>query len=285
MKKAFFSGVLLWSLLTLCLGAAEKADELRVYKEVDGVKLKIHVFKPEGHAASDQRPAIVFFFGGGWTGGSPAQFFPHCRYLASRGMVAMAADYRVRSRHKTTPRECVMDGNSALRWLRRNAADWGVDPEKIAAGGGSAGGQVAAATALAQGFEEAGEDQAVSSRPDLLVLFNPVYDNGPEGYGYERVKDYWREFSPLHNVDEKAPPTIVFLGTQDDLIPVATAQTYQKRMEEAGVDAELHLYEGEKHGFFNAGKKRKIYEDTLVKMDRFLVKHGFLAAKKAASDD
>src|SRR5210317_2600573 len=124
-----------------------KPDKAVVYKKVGQVELNIHVFNPPDYAASDKRPAIVFFFGGGWNGGSPSQFYPHCAYLASRGMVAMSAEYRVKTRHGTSPRECVKDGKSALRWIRIHADDLGIDPNKLAAGGGSAGGHVAAATA------------------------------------------------------------------------------------------------------------------------------------------
>ena len=99
----------------------------KVYKQVGDVKLYAYVFVPEGHKPSDQRPAAVFFFGGGWNGGTPKQFEPHARYLASRGMVAVLADYRVKGRQGTTPFECVKDGKSAVRWVRAHAAQMGVD--------------------------------------------------------------------------------------------------------------------------------------------------------------
>ena len=102
-----------------------------VYKKVDGVELKLHIFQPDDFKQTDKRPAIVFFFGGGWVSGSPSQFYPHSAYLASRGMVAMAADYRVKNRNKTTPFECVRDGKSAIRWVRGHAAELGIDPERI----------------------------------------------------------------------------------------------------------------------------------------------------------
>ena len=65
-------------------------------------------------------------------------------------------------------------------------------------------------------------------------MFNPVFDNGPNGYGHSRVKEYWKEISPMHNIDEKSPPTIVFLGSKDQLIPVATAEEYKSQMEAKG---------------------------------------------------
>ncbi|MBT6399335.1 MAG: carboxylesterase family protein, partial [Verrucomicrobia bacterium] len=81
-------------------------DEQKTYKKVGKVELQLHIFNPKGHKASDQRPAIVFFFGGGWSGGTPSQFYPQCEYLAKRGMVAISAEYRVKSRNGTSPLEC-----------------------------------------------------------------------------------------------------------------------------------------------------------------------------------
>ena len=258
--------------VVLPLMAEPKPDELKTYKKVGDVELKLHIFNPEGHQEADSRPAIVFFFGGGWNSGTPSQFYPQSEYLAKRGMVAISAEYRVKSRNKTTPLECVKDGNSAIRWVRAHAAELGIDPEMIAAGGGSAGGHVAAATGTTKGIFEEGEDLEVSSQPGALVLFNPVYDNGPKGYGHDRVKDYWKKISPMHNLDQKTPPTIVFLGTKDRLIPVATAEKYRDTMKKAGVRSELFLYEGQPHGFFNKAK----YDETVKEMDAFLTSLGYL---------
>jgi len=251
-----------------------------VYKTVGDVELKLHVFEPQGHSADDRRPAIVFFFGGGWKGGSPGQFYPHCDYLASRGMWAAAAEYRVKSRHGTTPIECVKDGKSAVRYIRSHANKLGVDPQRIAAGGGSAGGHVAAATATVDAFNEDSDDMSVSAVPDALTLFNPVYDNSKDGYGYSRVKDSWQKISPMHNIEKGMPPAIVFLGTKDKLIPVKTAEQFQKRMRDVGSRSDLHLYEGATHGFFNANKAGgKYFFDTVTKMDRFLIELGFLTGE------
>jgi acetyl esterase/lipase len=190
-------------------------------------------------------------------------------------MVAICAEYRVKMQHQTTPKECVMDGKSAVRWIRSHAKELGIDPDRLAAGGGSAGGHVAAATGTTQGMEEIGQDLSISSKPDALVLFNPVFDNGPEGYGHNRVKDYWQDFSPMHNIGKDAPPTIVFLGTKDSLIPVAAAEEYKRRMEEQDRRCDLHLYEGQPHGFFNRAR----YYETLLETDRFLISLGFLSGE------
>lgn len=255
-------------------------DEQRVFKRVGDIELRLHLFFPQPRPQA--APGIVFFFGGGWVNGTPTQFYPQCRYLARRGMLAVSAEYRVEHKHGTPPAACVEDGKSALRYLRGHAAELGLDPRRLAAGGGSAGGHVAAAAANCPGFDAAGEDLEVSARPDALVLFNPVFDNGPGGYGHARVKEYWKEFSPLHNIDDSTPPTVVFLGTKDDLVPVETAKEYQRRMEEKGRRCDLHLYEGRAHGFFNATNGDD-YTRTVIEMDRFLRSLGFLEGEPTLS--
>lgn len=270
----------MWKLFFLFIAMAVSAvgapmaepDELISYKKVGGVELKMHVFYPPDYQPSDKRPAMVFFFGGGWKTGSPSHFYDQSAYFASRGMVVLCPEYRTETANGTSPKECVKDAKSAMRWVKIHAPEMGVDPEKIAAGGGSAGGHLAAAVALVDGFSEEGEDLSVSCVPKALVLFNPVFDNGPDGYGYERVGEYWQAFSPMNNIDKDAPPTLVMLGGNDKLIPVATAQEYKRRMDEAGVRCELSLYGGMGHGFFN---KKKYYE-TLLETDKFLESLGFL---------
>jgi hypothetical protein len=146
---------------TAATTAEPKPDRLTTYKTANGLELKLHVFEPMGLQPSDRRPAIVFFFGGGWNSGEAKQFYQQARALADQGMVAFSADYRVKSRNQTTPFECVLDGKSAIRWVRQHAAALGVDPERIAAAGGSAGGHVAASAAcLAEktGKPEFGQD-------------------------------------------------------------------------------------------------------------------------------
>lgn len=278
----------LFALLTSCfhLACAEtelvpiKGAKVEVYKKASGDDLRIYRIDPENHdPAKDSRPAAVFFFGGGWNGGSVTQFEPHANYLAGRGMVVFLADYRVKSRQRTTPRECVADGKSAVRWIRKNAKRLGVDPGKIAAGGGSAGGHVAATTGICDGFDEPDENAEISSRPQALLLFNPVYHNGPEGYGHSRVTAWFPAISPAHNLTKNDPPTIVFLGTKDKLIPVEQAEAFRDEQKKLGIDSELHLYEGEPHGFFNlklGQGKAEHFKDTVLKMDAFLVNHGFL---------
>ena len=192
-------------------------------------------------------------------------------------MITVLAAYRVNSLPPTTPFEAVKDAKSAIRFLRKYADELNIDPQKIVASGGSAGGHLAAATGTLPGLDELGEDLNISSKADALVLFNPVFDNGPDGYGYDRIGERYLEISPLHNIRENTPPTIVFLGTEDKLIPVKTAENYKAKMEEIGSRCDLHLYAEAKHGFFNKSKsKGKFFKLTVRETDLFLVSLGFL---------
>ncbi len=115
-----------------------------VFKTASDTDLKLWRFSPADLKGDEQRPAIVFFFGGGWKGGTPNQFVPHSKHLAEKGIVAFVADYRVSSRNRTKAKDCVEDARDAMRYIRKNAAELGVDPKRLAAGGGSAGGHIAA---------------------------------------------------------------------------------------------------------------------------------------------
>lgn len=260
-----------------------------VYKTIGDTNLRLWAFSPAGHKPTDRRPAVVFFFGGGWQNGSPKQFEQHCRYLASRGIVALTADYRVASRHSVKAVDCVRDAKSAIRWARTHASELGIDANRIAAGGGSAGGHLAACTAAISDFDESSEDSAVSSKPNALVLFNPaVALDTFEGSQTipdkqvaslrERMGVESRSLSPAHHIQADMPPTIVFFGTNDDLL--LGAKFMEQQMRRAGCRIELATYEGETHGFFNFGRgDNSKFRDTLMRTDQFLISLGWLVGK------
>lgn len=251
------------------------SQEQIVYKQIDTTKLLLEVYHPDSMDKSIKYPAIVFYFGGGWISGTIDQFKPQANYFSKRGIVCFLADYRVKNRQKTTPFESLKDAKSAIRYIRENAAKFNIDPSKIVAAGGSAGGHLAAATALIDDYNEDSDKISVSCKPNALVLFNPVIDNGPGGYGYERIGDAYKNFSPLHNIKSGAPPTILFLGTNDKLIPIETVKYYQTVMSKVKSKCELRLYEGQEHGFFNY-KNFEYYKKTLSEADSFLQSLGYL---------
>jgi acetyl esterase/lipase len=252
------------------------------------VKLNVYIFTPKDHKPNDQRAAAVFFFGGGWKSGTPKQFEQQCKHLASRGMVAMSADYRVLTRHGTKAKECVADAKSAIRWVRQEAERLGVDPNRIVAAGGSAGGHIAACTGTIEGFEESGEHTSISSKPNAMALFNPalalaridgepplkadVLPTLPERMGVDP-----KELSPYHHVHTGVPPTIIFHGKADETVLYRSAEKFAYAMKRVGNRIELHGYSGQPHGFFNYGRSQNEYYDkTLAALDAFLVSLDYL---------
>jgi len=230
---------LLSALFALALSQPLTAAETRVYKKAGDRELKLSIVKPPDWKPADRRPALVFFHGGGWVGGGPTQFTRQAEHLAARGMVCIQVEYRLLPRQgKEPPLVCIQDAKSAMRWVRAHAAELGADPARIGAGGGSAGGHLAAFVGMVGGLDDPQDDLRVSPRADALVLFNPVFDNGPDqGWGTALVGERYREFSPAHNISADDPPAIVFLGTQDKLIPVAVARRFQEGMARATAQA------------------------------------------------
>lgn len=250
------------------------------YKTVGDVGLKLYVHKPADWKESDRRPAIVFFFGGGWNAGSPSQFRYQCEYLASRGLVAITADYRVASRNKVLAVECVRDAVAALRYVRAHAGQLGVDPERIVASGGSAGGHLAACLGTIEGLEEGvGPDAKVSYRPNAMILFNPALQFGKApgiALTSERTGVDPQTISPFHHVKSGTPPTLLLFGTADGMF--ASAEAFTGAMKNAGNRCELDAYDGKPHGFFNVGRDDNVdFYKTLESADRFLATLGYVS--------
>ncbi|MDN3205236.1 alpha/beta hydrolase [Algoriphagus sediminis] len=265
---------LLAIILFFSLWFVSNGQDTIFYKEIDTTKLYLEIYPSEIQQDS-KNPAVVFFFGGGWIGGTRDHFRPHAEYFSKRGLTCFLVDYRIQRIHKTTPFESLMDAKSAMRYIRKNAEQFGIDPDKIIASGGSAGGHLAAATAIIKDFNDPLDDMLIDPVPNALVLFNPVIDNGPGGYGFERIGEEYLRFSPLHNIREGAPPTILFLGTEDNLIPVETVEYYKTVMENVGSRCDLQIYPEQGHGFFNY-RNFDFYKQTILEADSFLQSLGFL---------
>ena len=253
--------------------AADPAMKSFVYKTTPQGALSLNAYLPADWKAGEQRPAIVFFFGGGFKKGRVSQFEPQSLYLAGRGMVAICADYRVKSRHDVAPDACVEDAKSAIRWVRQHAAELGIDPDRVVGAGGSAGGNLAACTGICPGLDAADEDQSISSRPNVLVLFNPLL-KFDEKHTVEKLdvdEERARAISPTLHVREDSPPTLILFGTDDKLL--VQGEEFLARSAELGHRAELYLAEGVGHGFFN---RSPWTEKTLDRVDEFLVSVKYL---------
>jgi acetyl esterase/lipase len=250
---------------------------VETYRKVGSTELKLWIFGESDARA--KKPAIVFFFGGGWNSGSPAQFEDQARHFAKRGMIAITADYRVKSRHGVHVVECVKDAKAAIAWVRENARRLGIDPDKIAASGGSAGGHLAASTGTIGGF---GSDE----RPNAMILFNPACTLAPiagwqppgarAGLSTERFGVEALVISPAHHIGAHTPPTLILHGKADTTVPYASVVAFERAMKEAGRPCKLVGYDGAGHGFFNGGED---YSKTLAEADGFLVDLGWIQSK------
>jgi acetyl esterase len=248
---------------------------VEVYQKICFRELRLWIFGESDLRAP--KPAIVFFFGGGWNSGSPSQFESQSRHFAKRGMIAITADYRVKSRDGVKVVDCVKDAKAAIAWVRENARRLGIDPNRIAAAGGSAGGHLAAATGTISGF---GSDE----RPNAMILFNPGCTLAPiEGWQppADRARDLRTDrfgvgaelISPAHHIGPHTPPTLILHGKADTTVPYASVVAFESVMKKAGRPCKLVGYEGAGHGFFNGGEG---YAKTLAEADAFLVELGWL---------
>ena len=274
------SRIVLVSVVSMVLLAAVSAAKAKaapksefVYKTVGKRELKLYVDYPGGWKASDRRGVIVFFFGGGWSGGSVKQFEVQAAYFATRGLVAARADYRVKSRDGVTPDKCVEDARSAVRWIRKNAGKLGVDPAKLIASGGSAGGHLAACMMIAKSVDDKNDDLTISTIPRAMVLFNPVLN-----MAHERIisrmgdaKPLAAKISPIVHLDKKTPPALILFGTTDGL--KVHGDEYWAKAKLLGVRADKYLAEGQGHGFFNRSPWQ---ERTMIAADKFLASLGLL---------
>lgn len=265
---------------TIKLTTEDVATKEVIYKTTPQGELKLHIYSPAGEfQAAVLRPCVVFFFGGGWKSGSYLQFVPQAEYLASRGIVAVCADYRILSIHKTKPDKCVEDAKSAIRWVRGHSTELGIDPGKVIAAGGSAGGHLAACTALVSAYDAESDDKSISAKPNAMVLFNPALnistlfkerDTGDSGNTLANAE----AITPNNFIAKDTPPAIIFFGTADKL--KVGGDEYVKKARELGLRAEMWTAAGMPHGFFN---KEPWIQVTAKKMDEFLTSLGYLGGE------
>tara|TARA_B100001113_G_scaffold255454_1_gene210740 strand:- start:514 stop:1341 length:828 start_codon:yes stop_codon:yes gene_type:complete len=268
MQKFNFSLAILFLLLVNCTFSQISPEKI-FYKSTEQTDLNLFIYNPVDFDKSQTYNCIVFFHGGGWNSGDYKQFERQSIYFASRGMVAISVEYRIRNKHGTSPIQAMEDAKSAIRFIRLNAELFSINPNRIAAAGGSAGGHLAAVAGNIDLFDNSSEDLTISSKPDLLILYNPVLHYGRK-WGWI---DNPSSASPYENLSEGAPPTIILTGTKDKIVPVELIENYKKRMEAVGSRCDVFFYEGAEHAFFNKGQD---FIDTLYKSDIFLKSNWYL---------
>jgi acetyl esterase len=263
---------------TFHLVTTELKTEQRIYKKTPQGDLKLHFHFPADWKAGDHRPGMIFFFGGGWKTGTAEQFIPQAEYFATRGLVTVRADYRVLDKHGTTPDIATADAKSAVRWLRGHAEDFGIDPAKIIGSGGSAGGHLAAAALLVEGFDAKTDDLAISSKPDALVLFNPALNltlgNKARKFVDAKGNDIGKALSATAYLKQRTVPTVIVFGSSDGL--KAHGDEFLKLATGLGGRCEEWVAERQSHGFFN---RQPWTSATVIQADRFLASLGYLTGE------
>lgn len=246
-----------------------------VYRVVDGRELLLHWFPPVT-SSNALTAAVVFFHGGGWRKGTPAKLAQQCQVLAEWGIATATVQYRLLGDGADSIWDCIADAHAAMRWVRGAAARFGIDPRRIAAGGGSAGGHLALSTALiADESVDAG-----SCVPDLLLLFNPVIDTAPPSHWAKLLAGRGADASPLHLVRAGLPECLIMNGTADATTPVAVAAAFTQAMRDAGNVCTLASYPDVDHGFyFNL----PYFWDTLDLIRQTLARRGWIAPAGATT--
>lgn len=223
-----------------------------VYRSIEPESLRIHVFFPSGWTPGDRRPALLYFFSGGWIGGSPAKFADWGKWAAGIGLVGIIPDYRTHNRFGTSPREAVADGRASLRWVQEHAGELGIDSRHIVVGGSSAGGHLALWTAITHNPPGSSSDEAPLIKPCALVLVSPVSDTaGPLGYAPRQFGESARAFSPVDQLDPAMPPLLVFHGDADQTVPVGQSINLRDKLLGTGNICELVIGHDGGHSFIS----------------------------------
>ncbi len=246
-----------------------------VFKHASGDDLKLYILKPNSWSSGDQRPAIVFYYGGGWRNAYLRAFESHARYYTSQGLVCFIAEYRVFNDHGTLPFDCVKDAQDAFAFVRNNADKFGINPDKMVASGGSAGGHLAACLGTVEDTRN-----GAASKPNAMVLFNPRCIVDPKNPQYAFVQELGTQainISPYHHMDKNTPPSIIYHGTSDDLVPYEDSVLFHEKLLELGVSSSIELFENREHSFFYGNKETPGYakpgedfQKTLDLTDSFL---------------
>jgi len=240
--------------------------------------MRLFVVKPAGWKAGDRRPALMFFFGGGWTTGTPANSIFWAKFAAGLGLVGIAPDYRTKGRNDVSPLGSVADSRAALHWVQEHSAELGLDPARIAVGGNSAGGHVALWTAITRTPPGSDEKESPRLKPAALILFSTVSDTSAEtGYTPKRFGEHTTDLSPVHQLDASMPPVLAFHGDADKTVPLRQATALRDKLLATGNACELHIVPGGGHNFGNDVPEWR--EKSRELMIGFLKKQGLVESR------
>lgn len=250
--------------------AAFKRTEDVIYGRKFGVALTLDVFQP---AKTNNGCAVIYMVSGGWFSAKEAIRGEFYRAFLDRGYTVFAVVHG--SQPKFTIPEVTADIHRAVRFIRVNAAKWGVNPEKFGISGGSAGGHLSLTMGTQGGPGKPDAEDPVdraSSAVQAVACFFPPTDflnygqPGEDAVGVGTLKNFkaafgaradteegrkqlGREISPAYFINAKLPPTLIIHGDADKLVPYQQAELFVKKAKEAGVTAKLVNRPGKAHGW------------------------------------
>lgn len=247
-----------------------EVEEKITYGRGGEVDLKLDLARPD--AGEGPFPGLVFIHGGGWRGGNRQRYRREIENAAQQGYVAVTVTYRLTEADKSGKAKypfpaAVHDVKAAVRWLRANAEKYNVDPQRIGAIGGSAGGHLSlmlGVTDKSAGLEGEGGNAEASSRVQAVVNYfgptemtvlsetsrgaAPIVASFLGGSPKEKV-DVYRAASPLTYVSKDDPPILTLHGEKDTLVPPDQAHRLDEAMKQAGASHETMILKGQPHGF------------------------------------
>jgi acetyl esterase len=244
-----------------------------VYKTSNGEPQELEVYFPKDwDPAKNRVPGVIMFHGGAWGHGDLTAFRYACKYLASRGLVATTANYKLITAEKqgalpvgeSRKRVGIIDAKSAIRWMKQHAAELGVDRDRIIAGGASAGGHLAVLSAINADLNDPSDPRGINTKVVAYLLFNPAFT--PVGREDDSQVDVFQLLKP------GLAPSIMFFGTEDKKWKPA-ADELAKRIKANGDETVMWTAEGQRHSFY---RQQSWYDLTLIEADHFLVAHGLL---------
>ncbi|MAS95840.1 MAG: esterase [Verrucomicrobiales bacterium] len=276
MRRSIF--VFLLSALAVVAGAADGLREGKEisYATVGEKELLLDWFRPDDDKTY---PGIILIHGGGWTGGSRKAFEPMAKELATAGYVVANVDYRLATEAKFPG--AVVDCKAAVRWMRGNAENLGLDLSFIAAIGGSAGGHLAgmiANTGETQLFDAPGDYPENSDSVQAIIMMGAGVDQVARvkesksgsikncviffGGEYDEVPELYAQGSPITHISESTPPTLMIDGEKDR--PGERYVDYRKKLDEFGVRNEFVMVPGAKHGAWGKEPYRSQFRKAML---------------------
>lgn len=250
------------------------------YKYIDSTSLQLDIYKRKD--LTSPAPVMIFIHGGAWRTGKRSDYLPYLIDYANKGFITATVSYRLVK--KAIFPAAVQDVNCAVKWIKTHAGEYGIDPERIALIGGSAGGHLSLMVAYAGRqaiFNEDCDLQTNSSVRVVIDLYGPVDLTTPYAVGTYQVQDFlgttydkdpelYRMASPRTFISSDAPPTLIFQGTIDSLVPVSQSDSLAVWLAEAGVPHDYHRLKGWPHTMDLAVK---VNEYCQFYIDEFLDKY------------